>query len=160
MIQCIPQKTWPAVPPTPSETLTQPSAELPLLPSAEPPTLSACTTIPQAVAVCGLGGSAQVRAENGLNLGEKWILTNWRRRPAPGRRVFGGDWLARFTERGTRNGNARETHNSAFRLAFRERIPGTPIRNPHPGFFFGFIRPNPNPRSLFSNTSQVAQPGV
>ena len=55
MIQCIPQKTWPAVPPTPSETLTQPSAELPLLPSAEPPTLSACTTIPQAVAVCGCG---------------------------------------------------------------------------------------------------------
>jgi hypothetical protein len=36
------------------------------------------------------------------------------------------------TERGTRNGNARETQNSAFRIAFRERIPGTPTRNRDP----------------------------
>ena len=53
--------------------------------------------------------------------------------------VSGGDCLARFTERGTRNGNARETHNSAFRQAFRERIPGTPIRNPSPGGYCGVV---------------------
>ena len=43
------------------------------------------------------------------------------------------------TERGTRNGNARETQNSAFRIAFRERIPGTPTRNPHPGEHNGVV---------------------
>ena len=55
-----------------------------------------------------------------------------RRRPAPEVLCEGSAGRV-STERGTRNGNARETQNSAFRIAFRERIPGTPTRNPHPG---------------------------